>query len=1784
MLLTARLTAQELAPPVSITAAEYFFDTDPGSGNGISVVVNTSIEKAFIDNVEIDVDQLSVGFHALYIRFKDADGLWGIPLRRVFYKPAEIPEKTVSNAEIFFNGNVEFGAGISASVNPGEVVSIEKEIDLESTNLTPGFHKAYVRVQDNFGTWGNYASRLFYVPDTKTISPISGAEYFYDDLGQPGTGIAVEAAGSMETGLATITDTQVDAPSEAGFHRLFFRFKDSDNTWGIPRGFSVYQPEERVLSKINQLEYFSGNRPAFGAGNVIDVEPSATLTEQLDISLDGFQTGFNRFYFRLKDESGTWGNYTSRLVFIPKALTESQNITDVEYFFSGAKHPSDGQGMDLQPVTLTGFYDSTTVDARALVTLTQSIGSHAIYVRTKDATEQWGVPTPAPITIANQRDFQGQVWKDGNFEPNRIISLYKDDVWVKNDTTEDYGLFTFQALEAGNYEAKLIPSSTTKLGAAITPYGSTGLQSISANLPQLNLTDIDVVTPLHVIGTSPSPYENKMRATDQITVSFSGKFVNNSFNSTNVSLVSNLRGNLSLQITAQSNDSVLVIKPIKSLLANEKVTLSINSTYISQEGVTVLPYSTHYRVQVSNGGTTFETAAELTLNTANTTYYGKSFQAGDLDGDNDIDLVALMNYGNTVDSVFVYFNDGNGNYPDMVRFRGITNSSSGAFHRISLFLGDYNKDGSTDIGIFHVYATNIYDTSPNKTAQIYLYKNNGAGTFSLEDVLETTVYAFVDNVKFADFDYDGYPEIVVPSYTTTSTIMIIKNNAGTFNISNAVTSTQQAYDVTPVDVTGDGLLDMVVASSTNNNGKLYVGTNNSISDFFQHENTFYRPGYYHTFIFDDFTRNNKIDVIGYSFNTVGYFFNDITADPGYLSNGITFSVPSGSEVGGLDVGDLDNNGRLDVVSSTSTYLNYYTYTDNLFSKKSDLSNNSTTKSFPKLIDVDKDGDLDVVYMIYPSSQPKIQILKNISVSTNSAPVVANVLDDLDLRLTDSPQNIDLTSTFSDADGNDLSYTVLSSKPSVASVSDAVNKLFSITPNAIGNTTITVTADDDRGGVVSTNFIVYVNAPDNYTPRVASPIATVETRVADDSTTINLTTVFDDPDAGDVLSYSTNNPNPSVAEISIANGSTLIIKPIALGSITVKVTASDGKAEAENEFVVTVGPRENRAPSVLSVIPNQSINLGDAAIQLDPSVYFSDPDGDVLTYSITADNPSIAGGSYNSGNNKILITGTAAGSTTLTVTAQDPGGKTNSSAFNIYVNARPRITGNIADVVLVLGGNSAIYTLNSLFTDDNGESMTYQTSSNNPSVANIAANSVNNSLTITAFSEGETSVTVKAQDATTESSVLTINVTVKTQAFSTQSSNSAVSAYSDGIIVKNWTLLSIPGTGINTAPADLFADIIPGKDYRLFDMNTSGEYYDVSEEAGPVFGTGKSLWFKTLGLDQKFELQTGAGSRMTNRTFSINFNNYRFIANPYETEVSWSANLSTVKMWKFSAVSQNWTTVQTTEKLKPWGGYLVYSSSNATVTLSLDTVTPTSMNSDVPLKQALPDEFQLLSDIIIDNEWLRLVNRSSAISEFDEFDEPLLPSAPDIKTLPAYIKGDGVALTTDAQPLAFTDEDFVNSYREIVIPKGHRKISWSGNMFNDTHVLALVSNDMYKVLEPGDSLKWLDASKERVFKAYIGTRELVEKHVLPEQPFLFDNFPNPFNPTTVLRFAVTKPAHVRLEVFDILGRKISTLVNSAFDAGYHTTNFNGMQLASGVYLYRLTIDNQVVDVKKMTLLK
>ena len=168
---TNKLLFLKSTPPpaaTNINKAEYFFDTDPGFGNGIDIPIATPSTNLSDIGFPVSLDNLSTGLHVLFVRSADANGKWSITNRFLFYRtiPASPPANIV-RAETFIDNDPGFGNAVPISVNGSGNIA-DFAFPLNTTGLSSGKHSLYIRTMDANGQWSVTARDSF---DISTPAP-----------------------------------------------------------------------------------------------------------------------------------------------------------------------------------------------------------------------------------------------------------------------------------------------------------------------------------------------------------------------------------------------------------------------------------------------------------------------------------------------------------------------------------------------------------------------------------------------------------------------------------------------------------------------------------------------------------------------------------------------------------------------------------------------------------------------------------------------------------------------------------------------------------------------------------------------------------------------------------------------------------------------------------------------------------------------------------------------------------------------------------------------------------------------------------------------------------------------------------------------------------------------------------------------------------------------------------------------------------------------------------------------------------------------------------------------------------------------------------------------------------------------------------------------------------------------------------------------------------------------------------------------------------------------------
>ncbi len=380
------------APGAAITAGEYFFDTDPGVGNGTAFPVTPG--NTTTTNVAIDASLLTPGFHRVGVRHKDANGKWGHSVSRslFIYTPTftEPPTTAIVAGEYFFDTDPGVGNGTAFPVTAGNTTSTTTVIDVSALSL--GFHRVGMRHKDASGKWSHSTSRSFFVFSPAFTEPSSAqivaGEYYFDTDPGVGNGTAFGVTAGNTTSTAVVVDVSALSP---GFHRVGVRHKDANGKWGhsASRSLFIYQPTftEPPSPAIVAGEYYFDTDPGVGNGTAFPVTAGNTTSTIAVIDVSALGVGFHRVSVRHKDANGKWGHASTRNLYIYQpAFVEppSPSLVVGEYFFD--TDPGVGNGIPFS----TGATASTIAVDVTFASNTLPPGPHKVSVRVKDTAGRWG--------------------------------------------------------------------------------------------------------------------------------------------------------------------------------------------------------------------------------------------------------------------------------------------------------------------------------------------------------------------------------------------------------------------------------------------------------------------------------------------------------------------------------------------------------------------------------------------------------------------------------------------------------------------------------------------------------------------------------------------------------------------------------------------------------------------------------------------------------------------------------------------------------------------------------------------------------------------------------------------------------------------------------------------------------------------------------------------------------------------------------------------------------------------------------------------------------------------------------------------------------------------------------------------------------------------------------------------------------------------------------------------------------------------------------------------------
>lgn len=268
LLFALLLLAQLASMGQQLIKAEYFFDTDPGVGQGTNITIAVPADSVDF-SFSVPVNSLSTGLHNLYVRTLNDSGVWSIAENRLInvYK-ASLTADIVA-AEYFLDSDPGIGLGTSIATGlASDSVEFISSITIGSISL--GLHNLYIRTKNNDGIWSISENRLINVYKTGN-NTIVWSEYFFNT--DPGVGNGIGSAVPIPADSVEYTTTASVLSLLSGSNIIYERTKNADGIWSISEGrsfnicpvltdasFSVVNScEDSITQFINTSTGFDGS-------------------------------------------------------------------------------------------------------------------------------------------------------------------------------------------------------------------------------------------------------------------------------------------------------------------------------------------------------------------------------------------------------------------------------------------------------------------------------------------------------------------------------------------------------------------------------------------------------------------------------------------------------------------------------------------------------------------------------------------------------------------------------------------------------------------------------------------------------------------------------------------------------------------------------------------------------------------------------------------------------------------------------------------------------------------------------------------------------------------------------------------------------------------------------------------------------------------------------------------------------------------------------------------------------------------------------------------------------------------------------------------------------------------------------------------------------------------------------------------------------------------------------------------------------------------------------------
>ena len=420
--------------------------------------------------------------------------------------------------------------------------------------------------------------------------------------------------------------------------------------------------------------------------------------------------------------------------------------------------------------------------------------------------------------------------------------------------------------------------------------------------------------------------------------------------------------------------------------------------------------------------------------------------------------------------------------------------------------------------------------------------------------------------------------------------------------------------------------------------------------------------------------------------------------------------------------------------------------------------------------------------------------------------------------------------------------------------------------------------------------------------------------------------------------------------------------------------------------------------------------------------------------------------------------------------------------------------------------------------------------------------------------------------------------------------------------EEYQFVSIPYSFVDSSVEALFKDLGKPNKYlwRMFGKYNQRKGYSEFPEDFRLVNRGEGYWIITK---EKINIVFGTTSvQGTEDDFEIILNpGYNMIGNPFPYDVSWknSYREDSVESVLWSFVKGDYDSVtQTMEKFK---GYWVKNNGKLpkVIRISAAQISTSLPKGDGTVQVLNHNEWKIQigaqsTQYSDSKNFVGMLNTSVDGLDINDFSEP--PPAPTNYLSLAFKNSEG-KLAADYRAINingnFWDFEVLSSKKNISFDLSFNRIG----LLDPTFKIYLLDNKQERVYDISQmnaySIQFDKNESGRSFRILVGSEQFVAKNtngipLIPVEYALFQNFPNPFNPTTTIQYSIAHSGNINFEIFNVLGQKIKTLVNEFRSIGTYSVHWDGksddnMITSSGIYYYRIRI-NEFTSIKKMTFIK